>query len=161
MLNRKNSHKSYTLMKMMTMRAKLIKKKEKKVKNRRVHNNLMMMMARMTTSLGLLIKIWWITIWKWRRSKHTMVMRLMMMLPTRTRTKTVLTSIRRLLIMEIRRNRIKILTKRPNLIHRNRNKALRPIRKHHLVCTQSHLKTSMKKDIKKNVKDMTQLMWQS
>ena len=57
MLNRKNSRKSYTLMKMMTMRAKLIKKKEKKVKNRRVHNNLMMMMARMTTSLGLLIKI--------------------------------------------------------------------------------------------------------
>jgi len=43
-------------MKMMTMRVK-IKKKEKKVKSRRVPNNLMMMMARMTTSLGLLIKI--------------------------------------------------------------------------------------------------------
>ena len=148
-------------MKMMTMRVK-IKKKEKKVKNRRVHNNLMMMMARMTTSLGLLIKIWWITIWKQRRWKHSMVMKPMMMLLTRTRMKMVLTSIRHLLIMQIRRNRIRILTKRPNLIHPNHKKAQQPILlKYHLVCTHSYLRTSMKKDITKNVKDTTQLMWQS
>jgi hypothetical protein len=80
-----------------------------------------------------------------------------MMLPTRTRMKMI--SIKTLLMLII------IIRKRkPSLIPRNqiiRHSPTQPTLRHHPVFTLNHHKTSMKKDIKKNVKSMIQLTLQS
>jgi hypothetical protein len=85
-----------------------------------------------------------------------MGMRLMMMLPTRTRMKMDLISIktRMMLIMQIRK-------RKPSLIHRNQITRTQPTLRHHPVFTLNHHKTSMKKDIRKNVKSMIHLTLQS